>query len=59
MNYLKTWFEKFNYLYLMFDIITNVDSDNKFKIREPNSNVTRKNMSYDQNIYHGTNQFPK
>ena len=56
MNYLKTWFEKFNYLYLMFDIITNLDSDNKFKIREPNSNVTRKNMSYDQNIYHGTNR---
>ena len=42
MNYLKTWFEKFNYLYLMFDIITNVDSDNKFKIREPNSNSLAK-----------------
>ena len=42
INYLKTWFEKFNYLYLMFDIITNVDSDNKFKIREPNSNSLAK-----------------
>ena len=32
MNYLKTWFEKFNYLYLMFDIITNSNSLAKIRV---------------------------